>query len=84
MGNLMLAPGRHDRGWPRMSLLCWTRRSPQTFRFFIEVMGRCDAHDARGSSYEAIEWLRSLTPEESAVLADLERERRPRAPEEPE
>jgi hypothetical protein len=80
----MLQDNRHDRGWPRLALLCWTRRSPQTFRFFIEVMGRRDAQDARGGCLEIIQWLRSLTPEESAVLADLERESRPRAPEEPE
>jgi hypothetical protein len=80
----MLAPGRHERGWPPVSLLCWTRFTPRSFRFFAQACGRRDAQLARGGCLEIVQWAPRLTPAQLAVLESLENEARPRPPEEPE
>jgi len=53
-----LSPGRHDRGWPKVTLLTWTTRSDQSFRFHVQAMGRRDSWDARGGWMEIVEFLR--------------------------
>jgi hypothetical protein len=58
MGKHMLHPSRHDRGWPRIVLLQWTGRSARSFRLYVEAQGTVDAHDARGKSWEVIQWCR--------------------------
>ena len=52
----MLSPDRHNRGWPRLSLLMRTSQSDQSFRLYVHACGTVDGHDARGSSWEVIQF----------------------------
>jgi hypothetical protein len=45
---------RHDRGWPKLSLITWTSESEQTLRLHAYASGQIYNHDARGSWWEVI------------------------------
>ena len=57
----MLSPGRHDKGWPRFSLTITTGSSPQTHRIYVRCQGQIDSHDARGPTWEGVQY-RPLPP----------------------
>jgi len=57
-----LEPNRHDRGWPRLTLLMWTSLSSQTFRLYVHALGTVDSHDARGASWEIVQWVPMTEP----------------------
>jgi len=54
----VLADARHERGWPKVTLLTWTTESDQTWRFYIQAMGKRDNWVARGGGLEIIQWVR--------------------------
>jgi hypothetical protein len=57
----MIAPDRHNRGWPRYTLHITTSQSDQTYRWHITAFGGLDGHDARGNTWEIIKWIRKVT-----------------------
>jgi hypothetical protein len=57
----MIASGRHDKGWPRFSLVVQTASSPQTHRITVRCQGRIDSRDARGPTWEGVQH-RPLAP----------------------
>ena len=60
----MLTPGRHDCGWPRFVIDVTTSSSDQTHRLHVAVQGKVDSHDARGSTWEVVQYrpLRPIRP----------------------
>lgn len=57
METRILRPSRHDRGWPRIVLTQRATQSDQTYRLYVEAQGMVDGHDARGKSWEVIQWI---------------------------
>lgn len=53
---LMLSPRRHERGWPRFSLVVTTTDSDQSHRIALRCQGGIDSHDARGPEWEGVQY----------------------------
>ena len=53
---MRIEPGRHDTGWPRFTLHVTTASSDQTHRLYVAVQGPIDSHDARGSTWEVVQY----------------------------
>jgi hypothetical protein len=54
----LLAPNRHERGWPRVELQLFIVETDQSWRFCIEPMGYRDAVWERSGYVEIIQWKR--------------------------
>jgi hypothetical protein len=57
----MIHPRRHDTGWPRFTVSQRTHSSDQSHRIYIQVQGGIDSHDARGPTWEGVQY-RPLKP----------------------
>lgn len=56
MLSTVIKPGRHDKGWPRFSLVVTAASSDQSHRLYVRVQGGVDSHDARGSDWEGVQY----------------------------
>jgi hypothetical protein len=54
--DTMLDRNRHDCGYPRFVLDVTTSSSDQTHRLYVAVQGKVDSHDARGSTWEVVQY----------------------------
>ena len=53
---MRISPGRHECGYPRFTLDATTTSSDQTHRLHVAVQGKVDSHDARGSTWEVVQY----------------------------
>jgi hypothetical protein len=72
-----LKAGRHDRGWPKVTLLTWTTTSDQSWRFSVQTMGKRDNWSARGGWLEIIQWVRLKAWENRPLDAPQKARRNP-------
>jgi hypothetical protein len=56
--SVTLQSNRHDRGWPRVSILSYIAITDQSWRYCIEPMGYRDNVWERSGYVELIVWLR--------------------------
>ena len=62
---MLIAPERHDQGYPRFSLVVTTGSSDQTHRIYVHCQGQIHSHDARGPGWEGVQY-RPLKPQVAA------------------
>ena len=53
---MRISPGRHNTGWPRFSLSVTTGSSDQTHRIYVHCQGQIHSHDARGPTWEGVQY----------------------------
>jgi hypothetical protein len=58
----MIAPNRHNRGWPRVEVKTFTVEMGQSWRFCIEPMGYRDTIWERSGYVELIVWKKPTDP----------------------
>lgn len=63
-----LKPGRHNRGWPRITVLTYIVISDTTWRYCIEPMGTRDSIWERSGYVELIVWRKQNERLESDSL----------------
>lgn len=52
----MIKPDRHNKGWPRFSLVVTTHSSDQSHRIYVHCQGQIHTHDARGADWEGVQF----------------------------
>jgi hypothetical protein len=57
----MIDANRHDRGWPKETVLTWIEITDQSRRLCVLAMGRRDTLFHRGDYMELIQFLRRKT-----------------------
>ena len=53
---MLIEPRRHECGYPRFVLDVATHSSDQSHRLYVAVQGKVDSHDARGSTWEVVQY----------------------------
>lgn len=59
---MILAPNRHNRGWPNVALLTYITETDQSWRYCIEAFGYRDNVFRRASYMEIIQWKKMKDP----------------------
>ena len=53
---MRISPDRHNTGWPRFSLTIQTASSDQSHRIYVHCQGQIHSHDARGPTWEGVQY----------------------------